>query len=158
VAQRINSSRWCLRSQVRSYPVLAFYVFSCSISPENSGSIKNRRCKTCIYPALIREIFSRRGPLSSGVIMCMYGNFTVRLVTVYDSAPRPTPPSLPSRQRVASLSQSSCMPSIELTDGRGGEGMGEEPNHTTSKKPGLLKSFSTLWSRLFTMHRTHSSD
>ena len=82
MAQRISSSQWCLRSQDRSYPVLAFYVFSCSISPENSGSVKNRRCKTCIYPALIREIFSRRGPLSSGVIMCMYGNFTVRLVTV----------------------------------------------------------------------------
>jgi hypothetical protein len=28
------------------------------------------------------EIFSRRGPLSSGVIMCMNGNFTFRLVSV----------------------------------------------------------------------------
>ncbi len=83
MAQRISSSRWCLRTQDRSYPVVAFYVFLCSISPENSGSVKNRRCKTCIYPTLIREIFSRRGPLSSGVIMCMYGNFTVRLVTVH---------------------------------------------------------------------------
>ena len=87
VAQRISSSQWCLRSQDRSYPVLAFYVFSCRISPENSGSVKNRRCKTCIYPALIREIFSRRGPLSSGVIMCMYGNFTFRLVTVHTYCP-----------------------------------------------------------------------
>jgi hypothetical protein len=82
VAQRISSSQWCLRPQDRSYPALAFYVFSCRISPENSGSVNNRRCKTCVYPALIREIFSRRGPLSSGVIMCLYGNFTVRLVTV----------------------------------------------------------------------------
>ncbi len=82
VAQKINSSEWCLRSQVRSYPMLAFYIFSCSISPENSGSVKNRRRKACIYPVLIREIFSRREPLSSGVIMCMYGNFTFRLVTV----------------------------------------------------------------------------
>ncbi len=40
VAQRISSSQWCLRSQDRSYPVLAFYFFSCSISPENSGGVK----------------------------------------------------------------------------------------------------------------------
>ncbi len=44
VAQRISSSRWCLRSQDRSYPVLALTFFSCSISPENSGSVKNRWC------------------------------------------------------------------------------------------------------------------
>ena len=85
VAQKINSSEWCLRSWVRSYPGLPFYFFSCSKSPENSGSVKNRRRKACIYPALIREIFSRCEPLSSGVIMCMYGNFTFRLVTVWFS-------------------------------------------------------------------------
>ncbi len=83
MAQRISSSQRCLRSQDRSYPVLVFSFFSCNISPKNSGSVKNRWCKACIYPALIRDIFSRRGPLSSGVIMCMYGNFTVRLVTVH---------------------------------------------------------------------------
>jgi hypothetical protein len=82
VVQGISRSEWCLRSQVRSHPVLAVYFFSCSISRENSGSVKNCRSKACIYPALVREIFSRRGPLSSGVIMCMYRNFTVRLVTV----------------------------------------------------------------------------
>ncbi len=87
--------------------MLAFYIFSCSISQENSGSVKNRRRKACIYPALIREIFSRREPLSSCVIMCMYGNFTFRLVTVHAqcslltnvapslelSPPLPPPPS-----------------------------------------------------------------
>jgi hypothetical protein len=45
--------------------------------------LKTAGAQACIYPALIREIFSRLGPLSSGVIMCMYGNFTVRLVTVW---------------------------------------------------------------------------
>ncbi len=102
VAQRISSSQWCLRSQNRSYRALAFNFFSCSISPENSGSVKNSWCKACIYPALIWEIFSRRGPLSSGVIMCMYGNFTVRLVTVhihYVRAAHPiqelSPPNIP---------------------------------------------------------------
>ncbi len=83
VAQSIIGRERCLRLQVRSFPVFAHHVFSCSISRENSGSVKNRRSIACIYPALIRKIFSRRGPLSSGVIMCMYGNFTFRLVTVY---------------------------------------------------------------------------
>ncbi len=82
VVQGISSSKWCIRSQVRSHPVLVLYFFSYSISPENSGSVKNCRGKACIYLALVWEIFSRRGPLSSGVIMCMYRNFTVRLVTV----------------------------------------------------------------------------
>jgi hypothetical protein len=27
---------------------------------------------------------------------------------------------------------------VELTDGRGGREVGEEPNHTTAKNPGLL--------------------
>jgi hypothetical protein len=48
--------------------------------------------KACIYPALVREIFSRTEPLSSCVIMCMYRNFTIRLVTVY------TPYSLTAEQ------------------------------------------------------------
>jgi hypothetical protein len=38
---------------------------------ENSGSVKNYWSKACIYPVLIREIFSCYGPLSSGGIMCM---------------------------------------------------------------------------------------
>ncbi len=42
-------------------------------------------------------------------------------------------------QRDVSLSQCSCLSSVELTDGRGeGEGVGDEPNHTTAKKPGPL--------------------
>ena len=83
VVQGISSGEWCLGSWVRTHPVLALCFFSRSISRENSGSVKNCRSQACIYPALIRKIFSRLGPLSSGVIMCMYGNFTVRLVTVY---------------------------------------------------------------------------
>ncbi len=83
VVQGISSSEWCRRWQVRSHHVLARYYFSCSITRENSGSFKYCRSKACIYPSLVREIFSRRGPLSSSVIMCMYRNFTVRLVTVH---------------------------------------------------------------------------
>jgi hypothetical protein len=54
----------------------------------------------------------------------------------YDSAPR-QPPFLPplSHQQVVSLSLSFCVSPAELTDGRRGEGVGEEPNHTTAKKP-----------------------
>jgi hypothetical protein len=52
----------------------------------------------------------------------------------YDSAPRPSPPTL-SCQQVASLAQSSCVSPVELTDGRGGR---EEPNRTTANKLDLL--------------------
>ncbi len=50
VAQRISSSQWCLRSQDRFYSVLAFYVFSCSISPENSGSVKKPLVQSMYLP------------------------------------------------------------------------------------------------------------
>jgi hypothetical protein len=43
-----------------------------------------------------------------------------------------------SRAQVFSLSQSSCVSPVELTDGRGREGEGEEPNHTTARKPSPL--------------------
>ncbi len=52
----------------------------------------------------------------------------------YDMAPRPSPFS---RQQVVSLSHSSYVSPIELTDIRGG-GVGKEPNHMTARKLGLL--------------------
>jgi hypothetical protein len=56
----------------------------------------------------------------------------------YDLAPPPTPAV--SRQQVVSLSKTSYVhvSQVEPTDGRGREGVGEEPNHTTSRKPGPL--------------------
>ncbi len=49
------------------------------------------------------------------------------------------PHPLLSRQQVVSLSKSSCVSPVELTDGRGGGGgVGEEPNYTTARKPGPL--------------------
>jgi len=45
--------------------------------------------------------------------------------------------SPPHPQEVASLSQSSCVSPIELTEGR--KRVGEEPNHTTTRKPGPLQ-------------------
>jgi hypothetical protein len=57
----------------------------------------------------------------------------------YDLAPPSSPtPRPPFRQQVASLSQSSCLSPVELTDGRGGEEVGEEPNKTKARKPGPL--------------------
>ncbi len=59
----------------------------------------------------------------------------------YDLAP-PPPPSPLSRQQVVSHSQSSCVPPVELTDGRGGEGgrgVRSQTNHTTSRKLGHLQ-------------------
>jgi hypothetical protein len=47
--------------------------------------------------------------------------------------PRPLPSS---RQQVFSLSQSSCVPPVELTSGRG---VGEEKKHTTARKLSPLK-------------------
>ncbi len=41
----------------------------------------------------------------------------------YDSVPRP-PPFLPSSQQLVSLSPSSCVSSVELTNGRWGEEVG----------------------------------
>ncbi len=49
-----------------------------------------------------------------------------------------------SRHLLFILSQSSCVLSVELTDGRGGEGVGEEPNHMTARKPGPNINDSTL--------------
>jgi hypothetical protein len=39
-----------------------------------------------------------------------------------------------SRQQVVSLSQSSIVSPVELSDGRGGEGVGEEQNYTKGEK------------------------
>ncbi len=70
----------------------------------------------------------------------------------YNLAPRP--PSAPlSREQVVSLSQSFCVPPIELTDG----GRGEEPNHATARSLYLtcLYSFNTLCLQIYreTMYR-----
>ncbi len=43
-----------------------------------------------------------------------------------------------SCQQVISLSQSSCVSSVELNDGRRGKRVGEEPNHGTGRKPAPL--------------------
>jgi hypothetical protein len=48
----------------------------------------------------------------------------------------PRPPR--SSQQVVSLSQPSCVSPVELTDGGGGEGVEEETNHTSTRKPGPL--------------------
>jgi hypothetical protein len=47
-------------------------------------------------------------------------------------------PEYPLREQVDSLSPSSCVSPVELTDGVKGRGAGEEPNHTTARKPGPL--------------------
>jgi hypothetical protein len=43
-----------------------------------------------------------------------------------------------SHQQFVSLSQSSCVSLVAVIDGSGGKGVGEEPNHTTARKPGPL--------------------
>ncbi len=50
-----------------------------------------------------------------------------------------------SRQQVVSHSQSSRVSPVELANGIGGKGVGEEPNHTKAGKPGPLYIINTLW-------------
>jgi hypothetical protein len=56
-----------------------------------------------------------------------------------------------SRQQDVSLSQSFLMPPVDLTKGRW-RGGGEEPNHTTERKPELLQiiQYSLMRSSLVT--------
>jgi hypothetical protein len=61
---------------------------------------------------------------------------------LFGSSPTPSSTSSPeakaARHRKAENKR-------QLADGRRGEGVGEEPNHTAAKKPaGLYKSFNTL--------------
>jgi hypothetical protein len=63
----------------------------------------------------------------------------------YDLAP---PPPFPPffLQQIVSLSQSFCVLMTDLTEGRGGKGAGEKPNHSTAiKSPlDLYETFNTL--------------
>jgi hypothetical protein len=60
----------------------------------------------------------------------------------------PLPPF--SRQQVLpSFSVFSCFAAEELSDGRGWEGVREEPNHATARKPVLNKPFNTLWGNVW---------
>ncbi len=86
VVQGIISCEWCLRSWVRSHPVLALYFFSSSISRENSGSVKkipergmylSRSHTENIFPSWTVVVWRHH------VYVYIHRNFTVRLVTVY---------------------------------------------------------------------------
>jgi hypothetical protein len=64
-------------------------------------------------------------------------------VVSYDSAPSPPPPTSPVSNLFIFLSLP--VTPVDFTDDRGGwEGVGEEPNYTTARKPGLYKSFNNL--------------
>ncbi len=54
-------------------------------------------------------------------------------VAWFGSSPAPSPLF---RQQVVSLSHSSCVSPVDIT--YGGDGVGEEPNHTIARKPGPL--------------------
>ncbi len=53
-------------------------------------------------------------------------------------APPPPPFSLLSRRQARPATLRKPEKERQLADGRGGEGVGEEPNHTTARKPGPL--------------------
>jgi hypothetical protein len=62
------------------------------------------------------------------------------LTVIYDLAPPPpSPPSSVSKLYLLYVYYCLYVSPVELTGGRGsGEGVEEEPNHTTAKKPGPL--------------------
>ncbi len=64
------------------------------------------------------------------------------VVVWFGSSPTPSPPLPTDLQEVVSLSQTSCVSPVELTDRRGGGG-GGEPSHTTTRKHGPLHDI--LW-------------
>jgi hypothetical protein len=70
---------------------------------------------------------------------------------------QPPFPPLPSASCLSS--QSSCVSPVELTDERGGRGVGEETNHSTAGKPGvaLYKSFNTLCLTIFVRYLSVSA-
>ncbi len=59
----------------------------------------------------------------------------LRLYVWYGSSPTPPPPTF-SSQQIVSLSQSSCVSPVELTDERGERA--KEPNHTSARKSMVL--------------------
>jgi hypothetical protein len=66
------------------------------------------------------------------------------LAVVWFGSMPPPPSSSLSRQRIFSLSQSSCVSPVKLIDGIGGvEGAGVDPNHATASLV-LYKTFNTL--------------
>ncbi len=81
------------------------------------SSLKNIYLQICTY------IYSRPPPFITFTISCKERYVLCAPVT---------------RQHVVSLSQSSYVSLVELTDGRGGGRVGEEPNHTIARMPGPL--------------------
>jgi hypothetical protein len=62
----------------------------------------------------------------------------------YDLAPRPSPFPPLSRQKARPATHRNTEKERQLADGRGWRMWGEEPNHTTARKPGPLKNHSIL--------------
>jgi hypothetical protein len=109
-------------------PTLVNILVPCLLSSSTKPNIVP---KSKTLPALARNIpFRGKGREYS---MLYRGPVFLAFILL---ALLPTPPPL-FRKQFVSLSQSFCMSPVEFTDGREG-GEGEEPNHSTARKPGLL--------------------
>jgi len=86
--------------------------------------------RTTVFPACCA---------SESIEALIEGQFFFQAV---DSAPRP--PSPISRQSAGPATHRKTEKERQLADGRGGKGVGVEPNHTTARKPGPLKIFNPL--------------
>ncbi len=73
--------------------------------------------------------------VSESIECCIEGQAFPRS---YDLAPRPPlPPSL-SHHQAGPATHRKTEKERQVADSGGGEGVGEEPNHTTARKPGPL--------------------
>ncbi len=107
-------------STLQSQPIRK--PFLCPSPPSLSGLFRFRLCENYLSPESIAWSIEDQAFLQ-----------------LYGAAPRRPAYPLLSRQQLASLSESSCVSPVKLTDGRG---MGEEGVfevlHTTTRKPGPL--------------------
>jgi hypothetical protein len=88
------------------------------------------KLKSCWWVSKTAETFVRNMPVAQRVLNDLQRIRLSRMIWLL-SHPRPPP-----RKHVVSLSHSSSVSLVELTDGRRGRELGEESNHTTSKKSG----------------------
>ncbi len=73
----------------------------------------------------------------------------------YDPTARLPPPPLPiARQKAQQATHGKIGKEKQAADRKGGKGVGEEPNHTTTRKPGPLY---TIQYSLSDLHRTGSN-
>ncbi len=130
-------------------PMTKFHKWNVSCCPNNPQSLNSGWASTLthsvphLFPNWVRDEHLAPVLCAGGGCVCVCVSESIECIEdqaflrSYYSAPRPPPSSL-FRWKLVSLSHSACMSPGQLTEGRGGQGEGEEPNHTTTRKLGPL--------------------